>query len=177
MITRYYCTEKRGITFKESATTIPANDERVKSFFEFDLANKALDMEFTVDGLPLVKEYALDANGERYSDYLTEPDVDGIYQPDAVAIDARAVEQQQKSLEQAVQSHLDSKARERGYDNIVSACSYATSTGTFGTEGQAYVEWRDSVWTYCYNVLSQVQAGTRVAPTIDELIAELPTAP
>ena len=72
-----------------------------------------------------------------------------------------------------VQFYLDSTAQERGYDGILSLCSYATSKNPkFGKEGQAGVEWRDAVWSKCYEILEEVQAGTRTAPT--DIISELP---
>ena len=82
----------------------------------------------------------------------------------------------QQQIVQAVQDHLDTTARTRNYDGILSLCSYATSSNTtFAAEGQAGVEWRDAVWAYCYQVLADVQAQTRTIPTPAELIAELPT--
>lgn len=77
-------------------------------------------------------------------------------------------------LESAVQTHLDAAAQARGYDNIVSACSYAAATNAFQAEGVAYLNWRAAVWQYCYQVLAAVQAETRTAPTVTDLIAELP---
>lgn len=75
----------------------------------------------------------------------------------------------------AVQQHLDVKARERNYDGILSLCTYAASPNSkFAAEGQAGVEWRDAVWAKCYEILADVQAGTRPAPTAEQLIAELP---
>jgi len=78
-------------------------------------------------------------------------------------------------LTSAIQSMLDDKAKERGYDSILSLCSYATSTAAkFSAEGQAGVEWRDEVWAKGYTILADVEAGTRSIPTVDELLAELP---
>lgn len=82
------------------------------------------------------------------------------------------------SLTWAVQAHLDTTAREKNYDGILSACTYATSTvPQFAAEGQACVEWRDAVWMTCYTVMAEVKAGTRPVPTSDELIAMLPAGP
>lgn len=75
---------------------------------------------------------------------------------------------------QAVQNHLDAAARQRNYDNIVSACSYAAAPNVFQAEGIAYLNWRASVWQTCYGVLGAVEQALRPAPTIVELIAELP---
>jgi len=77
-------------------------------------------------------------------------------------------------LEYAVQDHLDATARSRRYDSIVSACSYAGAANRFQAESVAFIQWRAAVWDHCYQVLADVQAGTRAVPTADELIAELP---
>ena len=75
----------------------------------------------------------------------------------------------------AVQEHLDSWARERGYDGILSACSYAASTDPrFGPEGRAAVAARDATWAACYLILGAVEAGTLTVPTEESLISELP---
>jgi hypothetical protein len=74
-----------------------------------------------------------------------------------------------------VQSRLDTFARTRGYDGILSACTYTTSTNPkFSEEGQYCVQARDATWAKCYEILSSVQSGTRQTPTWEELEAELP---
>lgn len=75
----------------------------------------------------------------------------------------------------AVQSRLDEFAQTRGYDGILSACTYATSAvPKFAAEGQYCVTLRDASWAKCYEILDAVQAGSRLLPTLDQLLAELP---
>lgn len=79
------------------------------------------------------------------------------------------------SLTAAVQQHLDTTARTRNYDGILSLCTYATSLDpTFKCEGQAGVEWRDSVWRTSYQIMAEVKVGTRATPGSEELLSLLP---
>lgn len=74
-----------------------------------------------------------------------------------------------------VQQRLDTFARTRNYDGILSAATYATSVmPKFKAEGQYAVEARDATWAKCYEILAAVEAGSRPMPTLDELLAELP---
>lgn len=74
-----------------------------------------------------------------------------------------------------VQQHLDTFARTRNYDGILSAATYATSqVPKFKAEGQYAVEARDSTWAKCYEIMAAVEAGSRPMPTMDELLSELP---
>jgi hypothetical protein len=71
---------------------------------------------------------------------------------------------------------LDETAKERGYDSILSLCTYATSTAAkFSDEGQAGVSWRDEVWAKGYSILADVESGSRAIPTESELLSELPS--
>ena len=74
----------------------------------------------------------------------------------------------------AIQSTLDEAARANGYDDIVSACSYAGYENVFQAEAVAFGQWRANVWAYGYAELDKVIAGTRPVPTIPEILAELP---
>lgn len=67
---------------------------------------------------------------------------------------------------QQTQARLDVFAMTRNYDNILSACTYATSpTAKFATEGQYCVEQRDATWAKLLEILADVEAGTRPVPT------------
>ena len=86
------------------------------------------------------------------------------------------VEQQKTEYTAAVQQRLDEFARTRNYDSIFTACTYATSTTEkFRVEGQYCVTARDATWSKCYEILAAVESGGRSAPTLTELLAELPT--
>lgn len=65
----------------------------------------------------------------------------------------------------ATQKRLDDFARTRNYDGILSLCTYASSpTAKFAAEGQYGVTARDATWATLYEMLAEVQAGTRPMP-------------
>ncbi len=80
----------------------------------------------------------------------------------------------EEEVSQAVQTMLDDSSKSRGYSSVISECSYASSTGSFGAEAQVTVDWRDAVWTYAYQVQEEVKTGARAEPTLTELLAEFP---
>jgi hypothetical protein len=81
----------------------------------------------------------------------------------------------QATLSAAVQAHLDATARARSYDSALSCVSYINSTvTTYQAEAAAMRDWRDAVWLRCYELLAEVQAGTRPIPTEQQLLALLP---
>jgi hypothetical protein len=63
---------------------------------------------------------------------------------------------------QDTKHHLDLFAQTRGYDSILSACTYATSNITkFASEGQYCIESRDATWTKLYSIFDEIEASTR----------------
>lgn len=75
----------------------------------------------------------------------------------------------------AIQAHIDAAAVSRRYTDGVFLATYATSTvPERAAEAAAFIAWRDDVWTFVYDQLAAVTAGTEPVPTIDELIASLP---
>lgn len=77
---------------------------------------------------------------------------------------------------QAVQGHLDSVASSRGYDGILSLCSYALDpTPQFSKEGRAGVAWRSAVWGAVYAYASGVEAGTCAQLSPEDLVNSLPS--
>lgn len=77
-------------------------------------------------------------------------------------------------FEAAIQGEIDRVARTRLFSDGVSLASYVTSSlPQWAAEAQAFVEWRDEVWTYAYAELAKVRTGERYQPTIEEFINEL----
>lgn len=82
-------------------------------------------------------------------------------------------------LEQSCQSHLDTFAQTKGYNDILSASSYANSSNSvYKLEGTYAADARDATWSKFYIILSEVQANTRppigcfadIVPELPELI-------
>jgi hypothetical protein len=111
------------------------------------------------------------ANGALTAIPTQDPEPTPVY----VAPEPTAAEKQ-AALVNAVQSLLDASAKSRGYDNILSAVTYADepSVSIFASEGQAYRQWRSECWAYCYNRLEQVMEGAQEVPTAPQLLSDLP---
>lgn len=81
----------------------------------------------------------------------------------------------QREVTLRVQSILDTFARTKGYDSIISAASYVTSAvPQFAAEAARAVLMRDAMWAACYAIMTAVVEGTRTLPTVDVIMAELP---
>lgn len=76
----------------------------------------------------------------------------------------------------ATQKRLDDFAKTRLYDGILSATTYAVSSiPKFAAEGQYAVQIRDLTWAALYQLLAEVEGGTRPMPTgFDEVEPLLP---
>lgn len=98
--------------------------------------------------------------------------------PDPETVPPSPEEQMQELVSQfldGVQNYLDSKAISKGYDSILSACSYAGAPNPFQEESIQFVTWRGNVWACCYAELAKVQSGERLVPALEEFLNELPT--
>lgn len=87
-------------------------------------------------------------------------------------------EAKQKLIEdfkQVVQNILDTKAKSKGYDDIVSACSYAGYENEFRSEGEAFGVWRAKCWRWGYDLLAKYQnTPTKNIPSIEEMLKSMP---
>lgn len=110
------------------------------------------------------------------ADYTTlEPGIDSKWNGTAWAVDFVLRQQRITAL---MQAYMDEKAQAYGYDNILSAKSYVTSTNaTWRAEGEAFRDWQDAVWEIGITILAAIEAGTSTITTEEALIAELPPFP
>ena len=134
-----------------------------------------------------IKTVKIQGQGYLLNDNMNVPKADGNREYEAVKewlltntpepefTEAELLEQAKASMESAIQSHIDNQAKSLGYDGAVSACSYAGYINEFQDEAVALGVWRSAVWTKAYQVQADVEAGTIPMPTVDELIAMLPT--
>lgn len=72
----------------------------------------------------------------------------------------------------AIQAMIDAAARAKDYRDGFALATYATST-VFGADAQAFIPWRDAVWTYVYAQLAAVLAGQRTQPSIEDFLTEI----
>lgn len=93
---------------------------------------------------------------------------------------AEEIELEQKLLKDSIVSAAEQRlnvfANSRGYDNILSLCTYASSTvPKFAIEGQYGVGVRDATWAKLYEILAEVESGVRPPPTsFADIEPELP---
>mgnify|MGYP006272925669 CR=1 FL=1 len=114
-------------------------------------------------------------DGTEYGSVLFNDAVSGKYgaieefpQP-AVETTEQAIER----LSYAVRQYLDSVARSKGYDSILTAVSYVGST-VYGVEATQFRDWRDLVWAAYFKIEDDVKMNIRSPMTNEALISELP---
>ena len=92
-----------------------------------------------------------------------------------VASDAQAAHQ--AAAVAAIHSRLEAHARAMGYSSALSLATYTTSPRPdWRAEAEAFVAWRDAVWTEAHALLSKAQATGRI-PSIEDVLAALPAWP
>jgi hypothetical protein len=118
------------------------------------------------------------ANGYSHIDGQIVLNADGEAFLQAQAVEEEALRQQrvQAEIVTSTQQRLDTFAKTRNYDSVLSLCTYASSPNAkFQAEGQYGVEARDATWSKLLEILAEVEANTRPMPTgYAEIESELP---
>jgi hypothetical protein len=101
---------------------------------------------------------------------MTTEEVDAHLNP------TKTVEQIIDGYVAALERHYDAVAQSWGYDNRLTCALRAGYAGPYQAEGVAFAVWMDNCNMYAFEQLGLVQSGERPAPTVGELLAELPEA-
>lgn len=117
----------------------------------------------------------MDLGNQDYLNYLEWVDLGNT--PEPAHTPAELLQIQKDELTQVIQNHLDQIAFSKGYDNMISACSYAGSVNPFQAEGIALLNWRSDCWVAAIQILDDVTNEIIPVPTPSELITMLPSPP
>lgn len=105
-------------------------------------------------------------NGQRVTKYRITPEVGTQAETDAIAAwQAAKATALQNVMVMATQERLDNFAQTRGYDSILSACTYMDSSNPqFASEATYCLALRDRIWGKLNEMLAEVQAEKRPIP-------------
>ncbi|WP_103602826.1 hypothetical protein [Campylobacter concisus] len=122
----------------------------------------------------IYKDYP--ANTDEFKKVVQISEVKGDTYVISYEIVSKNLEELTALFKEKTQELLDAKAREKGYDDILSACSYAGYDNDFRAEGEAFGIWRAKVWKYGYGLLNAIAEGKHKMPkSFDEILTEMPT--
>lgn len=77
---------------------------------------------------------------------------------------------------QGLQNFINSVSMQKQYESALHCATYATSTvAEWASEAQAFIAWRDSVWTYSYAELEKFENSERQPVSFEDFLTELPT--
>lgn len=129
-------------------------------------AQKAADIAFLGRVLPALDHTAAGdtlINGELPPPVIPDP-------PSGEEITAQTI----ADYTARVQARLDGFARSKGYDSVLSACSYASSGNPqFKAEGLRAVELRDLTWAKAQELLNGFKPGETI-PSWEGIESQLP---
>lgn len=161
---------KAEIQLANPAVSFPARDWTDEDLIEsgFAVLNDPLQVpvcgqqEKTVEGDPV------NVDGKWY----VHLDVVPMTETEVIESDALII----AGIYDQVKIRLDDFAATRGYDSILSLCTYAASPNpVFQAEGIYGVTARDSTWEKLYEIMAEVETGTRPLPaSYDDIAAEMP---
>lgn len=163
------------IYIEKSTNRYPVFADQIKALFPeisfpkgqyefegFDIVYNSEIPDFDPEVCFLSEGNPVEINGKFYRNWI----VNNLSEDAILEIKQQKAKQLQAEIVDATQERLDSFARTRNYDGILSACTYATSNiPKFAAEGQSAVNLRDATWAALYQILEEVQAGQRETPS------------
>lgn len=142
-----------------------------------EIIYRAYDNSYIIDG-----NYHVPNSGEWVSlfkevdDYAkNNKDKVKVIEKDDSLDETKRVKYLKDILSYKVQHTLDELAREYGYDDITSVCSYKdSSVERFASEAAYFIKLRDETWLKLISIFEQVDSGKKKMPSFEELLSELP---
>ena len=117
---------------------------------------------------------AVEITEEQWRELIENPGFRKWVDGEVVAVDPPQPVATITDYENAIQNLVDETAREKQFRDGVTLASYIGSTiSKWAAEAQAFVAWRDNVWSYAYGELAKVQAGQREQPTVEQFLTEI----
>ena len=104
-----------------------------------------------------------------YADYVVEVDAAVVEE-----FETSFLKKQKDEMSKAIQKMLDSKAKEYRYENMMSVRSYTGYQNYFQAEALALATWASACWIKAGQIEFMVANGDMEAPSIEELLAEMP---
>jgi len=87
----------------------------------------------------------------------------------------KELEDYKKSVNSKIQILLNRQALALGYDNINSIGKYIGYDNPYREQAESLGSWAANVWATAEQIEADVKAGNRDMPTVDEVLAELPS--
>ena len=76
-------------------------------------------------------------------------------------------------FDKALTDHLDATAKQRRYESRVTCALRAAYPGPFQAEGRAFALWMDECNALAYQLLAELEAGTRPWPASTQALIDL----
>lgn len=147
--------------------------------FPKSISNEVL-AEFGVYPLQLTEHPPFDPNNQRVEEDMPVF-IDGRWAQTWEVLDLTPDELAQTKqaliarFDQALSDHLDTTAQAKRYDNRITCSVRAGYPGPFQAEGQAFAVWMDNCNAQAYQMLAEIESGTRpMFASTDEFLAALP---
>lgn len=78
------------------------------------------------------------------------------------------------NLQAEINSYLDATAMSLGYDNIISACTYASAPNQWQDEAIRIVMWRSDIWERAFELEELGQLPATAAALRSDLATNVP---
>ena len=145
---RYYSPGSNSFYDDQINVTIPPDSVSLLDSYYVELLN----------GMSSGKKLTADSNGNPILQDPPEP----------------TLQETQDAISARIQNTIDTLAKSWGYDNIVSAISYLSSSNKqYAADATALNTWRDAVWTWAFQNFPSITAGQDV----NAFLANIPAAP